>query len=82
MEFWIKMLFQSDQQSNIPLSFGQARELLVQRMYLTWPRPCLARPLFLLFCVIPANTKYDLLTGLLTRKYDKTSRGLTSVYGL
>ena len=39
-------------QSSIPLSFGQALEQLVQRIYFTWPRPCLARPLLRLFCVM------------------------------
>ena len=36
----------------IALSLGQALEQLVHLMYLTWPRPCLARPLFFLFLVI------------------------------
>merc|ERR1719244_90293 len=36
----------------IALSFGQALEQLVQRMYLTCPRPCLLRPPFLRLKVI------------------------------
>lgn len=41
------------------LSLGTQRAQLVQRMGCTWPRPFLARPLFLLFLVYEVHIKTD-----------------------
>ena len=41
----------------IALSLGQHLAQLEQRMYLTWPRPCLLRPPFLRLNVMVASRR-------------------------